>query len=533
MPRPALWLGPLEAVLWILQILVLLLAWRGPNTASSQEPSKIGLLLALTGSWAWRLAYAFVLSSSGFWYFVADDTARWQLSYLWARHPYLITWDGVWQGATFYIHGLAMQLVPDPLVASKLVTSVLVGLPLVGLLVFTQALWRDRLLSIAAVVVAAPWWLHILLGTGALAELPTTGLILAGAGLLFKALARPGPAHPALLFASATCFSAATAFHIVAWMILLSILGGLLLYALGPGRREGSFSLRVWVWFSGVSLSYVAVWVLGCWVKFHDPLYFVRHYAQLNLISSGVLPLRERFLAYPWAIAYSLWPVAPALIIGLFLALSESSPAARRHRAALGIAAGGFVIMVASALRGNPGGHPFRSTLPFATFLLPFALVPYCRAARNASWSHWKRAEPRRVAGAIALVLLSGTWILDNQQKLFTRQRLANDLDADAIALGAWLRLEMIRPQSLRPVPDGLPIRLWHSQPDQFRSLAIVYASGNPGWIEQWHAPATPGIDSLRPGQYLITDQPVADPRIEKVTAIGRYAVYLRLADRR
>src|SRR5512132_128160 len=104
---------PVEVTGWIAQSVAILWLfrkdasrsdgwWRGPE-------ARLALALALCLGWAWRLVYQFVLASSGFWYFVADDPCRWLLAYGWSREPFLITWDGIWQGATFYLHGLAMR----------------------------------------------------------------------------------------------------------------------------------------------------------------------------------------------------------------------------------------------------------------------------------------------------------------------------------------------------------------------------------------------------------------------------------------
>jgi len=91
----------LDGILWSLQALVLILAWRaGRRTGEEPEPSLTPerCLIAILVAWIWRLIYLFVLSSRGFAYLVPDDVARWLLSWGWSVSPYLISWDGIWQG---------------------------------------------------------------------------------------------------------------------------------------------------------------------------------------------------------------------------------------------------------------------------------------------------------------------------------------------------------------------------------------------------------------------------------------------------
>src|SRR6185295_13011745 len=212
-----------------LQAVVLVLAWRAER--SPEAPEALALTwercaIAILVAWSWRLVYVFVLASSGFQYLVPDDVARWLLSWGWSESPYAVTWDGIWQAGTFYVHGTAMAFLNDPLAASKFVSAFYNLLPLIGIFVLTQGLYRNLVFACVAVVAAAPWWLHILLGTGAMTEMPVTGLMLAGVGLLLLALderTRERDSARALLGA-AFCFLAATAFHIVAWMMLAGFL---------------------------------------------------------------------------------------------------------------------------------------------------------------------------------------------------------------------------------------------------------------------------------------------------------------------
>src|SRR5664279_3796995 len=172
-----------EIVLWVLQIAIILYVIRRPGRIHEDKSvSPVACAFVLLLAWNFRLIYEFALGSSGFWYFVGDDPSRVLMSYSWSRDPFFITWDGIWQGGTFYLHGAAMRVVRDPMFASKMVSAFYGLFPLLGLYVFTQGLYRNRKLSLAAVLVTAPLWLHLLMSTGALAEMPMVGLMLTGVG---------------------------------------------------------------------------------------------------------------------------------------------------------------------------------------------------------------------------------------------------------------------------------------------------------------------------------------------------------------
>src|SRR4030095_7658699 len=247
---------------WIAQVAAVALLLRARNRRAGALPGKettyLVSALVISLAWCWRLAYQFVLEGSGFWYYVADDPCRWLLAWSWAEHPYLLTWDGVWQGATFYLHGLAMRLGPDPLTASKFVSAVYPLIGFLGLFVFALGLYRDRVLATASVAVAAPWWHHILLGTGAMSELRVLGFVLGGTGLFFIALRSAEPRRRVLLLLSALSFAVGTAFHVIAWMWLTVFLLVAFGYAISKEGRT-RFGPGSWVAFAIVATSYCVV----------------------------------------------------------------------------------------------------------------------------------------------------------------------------------------------------------------------------------------------------------------------------------
>ncbi len=515
---------PVELAGWAAQIaaigFLLLFGVRASELRGPPVPTDVACALVLALGWAWRLLYQFVLASSGFWYFVADDPCRWFLAWQWAVNPYVITWDGVWQGATFYVHGLAMRIGSDPLVGSKFVSALYPLIALLGIFLFTQGVYRDRTLAAASVIFLSPWWLHILLGTGTMTELPVLGFLLGGAGLFFIGLRSVGRRRRLALAFAAASFAIATAFHIVAWMALATILAVAFVSAATRGRDRG-FGLQAWLVFLLLATSYCWLWFIGCWIKFGQPLAFIRNYAETTRVIASAIPLGRRLLSYPEALVFSVFGFLPLAVYGVISGVVRRSEERNRVRCVIAAAAAFLLILVAASVR-NPGGPPFRLTITLAGALVPISLAPLRLLARTTANS---RHDRRSLARLAVLAFIAVSWFLGNHLKTIGLPHSVQSLDADAISLGVWIRQEIAAPQTLDRASLDLPIRLWLHEPSLDRFLGIVYASGLPSRVQEWKGP-NPGISSMKRGQYLVTDRAVDDPALAPQKRHGRYTVY-------
>lgn len=519
----------LDWILWGLQGVVLVLAWRQRLRSGSAEARSLTwerCVIAILLAWTWRLVYAFVLASSGFWYLVPDDVAKWLLSWGWSVSPYLITWDGIWQGGTFYLHGAAMTVLQDPLVASKFVSAVYNLLPLIGIFVLAQGLYRNARLSCVAVVAAAPWWLHILLGTGTMTEMPVTGLILAGVGLLLLALdARTGERDAGVaLIGAAFCFLAGTAFHLVAWMMLVAFL---LVFARRLLSTPKASVRRLLPLFLGISFSYCLAWILGCWIKFGSPLAFMEAYDANNLKHGGLLPLAMRARAYPLAFLYDAWLILPALAAGVIGAWSDRDERRWRERVVIGGAAATLMILTASAIVGSPSNIlPVRSPVTIVAVLFPIAVT-----AVAAAWpAGWRPLRPSRGGRLplVAVLVLGVAWVVVNHERTFQWVRSQQTLDPDAVAMGAWLREASAQPDGSGRVSNPRIVHVWVATSSAYPDYAIPYIFGFPGRVRS-HPPAE-GIgqvlSTVGRDEWLVTDRPVTQAGFEKIVTIGKYQVF-------
>jgi hypothetical protein len=518
----------LDWILWGLEVLALVLALRarglrppGETRSLTAERSAIAILLA----WSWRLVYVFVLASSGFRYLVPDDVARWLLSWGWSVSPYFVTWDGVWQGGTFFVHGAAMTVLHDPLVASKFVSAFYNLLPLVGIFVLTQGLYRNARLSSLAVVAAAPWWLHILLGTGTMTEMPVTGLMLAGVGLLLLVLDEKTRERNAVgaMIVSALCFAAATSFHLVAWMMLVSFL---VAFARPLLTSQNSVVRRRLPLFLGLSFSYCVVWVLACWIKFGNPLSSLTAYSAAFVNIGLRLPPAVRIRAYPLAFLYDAWLILPALGAGVIGAWVKRNETGRRERTVVIGVAATLAVMTGSAIVGNTTTLPARSTVPIVAALFPIALAAVA-GAWPIGWAPRQASKTQRLR-VVAVLVLAVAWLAVNHARTFQRVRSQQTLEPDAVAMGAWLRETLAQPDSLSRMPPKTVVHVWVATSSAYPDLSIAYLFGSPGEAAM-HGSAETGpqvMSQVRRGEFLLTDQSLTPPGFMPVVTIGKYRLF-------
>ncbi len=516
----------IQAAGWMTQaaavIALLLFSNRGHDPRPAASPRRASWAqgaLAVCGAWAWRLACLFLLASLGFHYSIPDDASRFYLSWGWYKQPYLITWDGIWQGGTFYVNGLAMHLIPDPLAAVKCVAVLFNLLALLGVFLFTEGIYRHQRHSILTVLFVAPWWIGVVLGGGTMPETPITGFVLGGAGLFLIGLSAAPRFQSLAWWAAALCFAAATSFHMVAWMVLGPILLVLLVYAWISQKQGGAFRLATWSWFAAVSVSYCVVWLIGCWVKFGSPFDAIERNARSLIKDSGITLLSARLSAYPRALLNNLWSLLPLLLFGIVWGCLRKGPDRGRVRTVLTTVSLGLGMLIASAVAANPDGHPNTTVALLSMALLPIALAPLSNLL---SLTH-THTPPQRIA-AIALVGLVGVfWAWDNQARAMRSLRAAGGPDTDAIAVGAWLRAEMLTPHLLDLGASAPPVRVWTDS--HLKDLAILYACGLLGRLEQWEPDADP-VDSMKQGQYLVTDREIQNTKLTLQFKLARYNVY-------
>jgi hypothetical protein len=266
--------GRLELIGWAMQILLIaVVVLRSDGRIRFQTPSVSLCALVIALGWAFRLAYLFALASGGLTYWIGDEPLRWLTTWEWMQGSQIGA--GIprnWMPGTYYVHGFSMWLTSDPLYGSKLVSATYALMSLVGVFVFAQSVFRDRVLSIACVIFQTPFWIDILLSVGTMTEMPTVGTMLGGGGALIAALRAPvGRRRMGLFVCAAVSFAIGTLFHFSAWILL----AGILLFVLPIFLREKHGSLitrfRSWIVFCAISTPYCLLWAVDTWARTGNP----------------------------------------------------------------------------------------------------------------------------------------------------------------------------------------------------------------------------------------------------------------------
>lgn len=523
----------LEIALWVLQTLFLGLYLRPalrPTTVWEPSWTFCGLALAL--AFGWRMAVTSVLFGTGYAFYWGDDPIRWAMAYDWTVAPYIMTWDGIWVGGGFYTVGWAIDCFGDPLLALRIIAVIHQILLIVGLFVFALGLTRRRIVACAAVLLAAPLWHHILLGSGAMTEVPRTGWMMLGAGMLLIGLRRPsGASRSCLMTAAGLSFVCATALHYSAWMFLTVILLALLAYAVREPGRQAGFGPVKWLAFSALSTSFCLVWAIASWVRFGAPWGFLQNQAGAMLGEWGHVDVVTRLLIYPAGLLLLLRPLAPLALAAVVAPwFGPANPEVRRVRVATLILGAVMLVLCLSTFRGGFPSVALRAMVGMSTAIL--VLVAWfafrCAAVGTAAPQSHRRWALGRLGSNGLLVVCALLWfVVQTTEVLGNRYRWSRPI-SDARAVGAWLYGEMHQPKHLPVSARSLPIRLW--LPDASRSNEyglILSGAGDLHRLQRFYAVDRPHLETMRPGQALVAQRPIVDPRVVKITTIGDYLVYV------
>jgi hypothetical protein len=622
---------------WGIQIL-LIAAIRSPGvrTIRLRSPGISFCILVLAMGWIVRLAYLFVLASGGFKYWIGDDPARFMAAWEWSRFGE-IRRTSAWMPGTYYLHGLAMSLGFDPLYSSKFVSVVYPVMSLAGVFAFAQAVFRDRVLSIACVIFLAPFWIDVLLSSGTMTEMPIIGAMLAGTGAFITALRAPlSPRRTLLLLGAALCFVVATMFHLVAWFQL----AGILLFTLPVFMMEPHGPVlsrfRSWSIFSAGSSAYCFFYVAERWITTGDPFrlfrrvrggsvfkiggptetldailrvatpgdfailgaallsfmlliglstrVLVRHlggigrrgpvllwtlravaaslaiaFFALSLGTFGrwldAVPARqlelvlENWLVYPASLLYCTYYYAPLVIHGVVTTFSRNRPSL--PKVVLTGIGGLLMILIASAISGGANLSPFRTVLTLSTALVPFTLAPFFGRRPDDVCTSESVATTPRLSWLVSLLLLLAFVQIASANHLRVFSELTGPsillrptsgpgtFRSDTLALGAWLRAEMENPGHLSKLNLSQPIRYSVAiEYMGYKRMVLKYYVGDPGRVSAPDAPSPTSlqarnelVESLAPGQILVTDYVLDDARLRPVIQIGQYFVF-EAADR-
>jgi hypothetical protein len=175
------------------------------------------------------------------------------------------------------------------------------------------------------------------------------------------------------------------------------------------------------------------------------------------------------------------------------------------------------------AMASNPTSPAYKATLPLAAALLPFAAVPIASTVRTLPGEPRVSRSHVAVAGLTALAV--ALWAGENHRQVMAYPARTDCTDPGAIAMATWLRSDITRFSGSTLASTPRPVRVWTG--NFLTNLTIAYVSGFPGRLELWPpASADPGMGSLSPGQYLLTNRSVADSRLISCGSLVDFRLY-------
>jgi hypothetical protein len=202
-----------------------------------------------------------------------------------------------------------------------------------------------------------------------------------------------------------------------------------------------------------------------------------------------------------------------------------------------------FGLLELTAAIGGANISPYRTVLPIAAAIVPFALAPFVRARPVAPGD--ASSARRRLAtrpGAVGVALLAAVFAIraaEGHRGVLAHPDAPLGVDPpgrglpDTEAVGRWLRAERFAPSVLEERSFALPIVLYVPTRglDWVTSWTMLeYQIGDPRWtapypVEQG-TPTGAFVPGMEPGQLLVAEGRVDHPRLRPVAVFGRYHVY-------
>jgi hypothetical protein len=389
---------------------------------------------------AWVLA-------QGFSHISDDDYARTVIAEQFAHAPRLDPSATSWLPLPFWLEGGAMMVAGRSLGVAR---TVAVTLGVVSVCPPYLAMrWAQvpRSSAVIAVVIAMalPWgaWL-----SAATVPEAWSGALVAAAAIAMAGRGAEPLAAAALMAASLSRYEAWPACAVLATI------------SVGRAQREG----RLWR-YGTCALVTVAGPIAWLWWNAHShgsALYFVSRVSSFrHAIGAADLPVRDKLLGYPRALAYETPEVAALGLVGAAGMVHSGMLRARWRSAATVVAAIGAFLVVGDLGDGAPTHHPARALCAAWWILVGMgvdAMVVFADGLRSIPW---RRAF--RAAAALSAV----SWCAWLPARWYASPGRSESERRDAqIARGLDLRM--------RSVPSAV------IEPCSFEHFALIAAWGEP-----------------------------------------------------
>lgn len=426
-------------------------------------------------------------------YFVGgDEYCRADFAFQWAWDPYLATGDHVWLPGQFYILGL-LYLILNNMAIGVLLAGTVGSLLTVWLVAeLAWRLWRSVPAAAGAALLAGTHPFLMVMAQSPMSEAFFLPLHLAALLLVWLAFFPGSPAtaadeapeafphrhrRPLLLLGAAACTGLGTMFRYEAWytgFLLGLLVSGFCAYS---GYRRNWAAAGLYAAAAVVLAAWPLVWMASAYLKFDDPLVFLRKTIEVNEQTNWDNDYSNRlalFFTYPRALyedhfPHLLLPLAGLILAGVF----------RRKRVFIffGIIAVMMIMgMVATSRSGLGSSYRDRMTL---FLLLP--LVAVGGGPIGAAWEATRRLGAWHWVGQAAVALILLVFAVDRFDAAWDRRTNAWRVHPEVLGLVRVLEAE--DDPSRAQVPDYPRIL-----PDGIRMLVYTGGRAEEFWMMRYHS---------------------------------------------
>ena len=304
----------------------------------------------------------------------SNGPARVWIAWEWLSDPEIIT-HGVWGPLHFYLIGIAMALVEDPIYSPIILHIVIAVFTPILVFVFTKNEFGSQR---AALVVAATYALYPIAvrnSVQARAEVPFVFFILLS--MIFVSFARRKDGQWKHVIAAGISLTLACMLRYEGWMLIPLI--GVLLW------RKPQFMIA----FASVAMIHPVMWMIGNAVHFDDPLYPITFASNWELGAMGkgqysfeFSSIMQRAMIFPKKIL-----IGVTVLLGLVCVLGAVLALLKHERGVIWLIPllGLLCLMSLAVVRGSLVPK-FNYTASLGTMLFPFSAVVYKHMGIDA-WS--------------------------------------------------------------------------------------------------------------------------------------------------
>jgi len=405
-----------------------------------------------------------LLLSTGFTAMWSDDPTRWLIALDWSQRPWFAMQEHVWLSMSFYVYGIAIKVIPDPLIATRFVNLLVSMASIYAMYLFGSRLFKNKNIGLAAAFIFATIPMHTWLSVMTMSDVFYLMFMGSSLGLFLDYINRFSKGNPerarksALLMGFSVMGLTATRYEgwILAFCIALAF--WIHWFAAKPYKKglEGKLLFHVTL----LMAVYPVLWMLSSWIDLGSPLGFFRNQARYNELGNAPFKSNapiDKIMRYPRELYSNFGYLLPFSVLGFIMAFYHA-----RKRALLGFGAGialvYIILMEVSVLVGGTSMALSRCVQYFIFLLIPFTLYPVFVLLE----SEKPKNRNLKIVFLSALSLPLVLYVLGNIPGNIKWSR--HGWEGEGTVMARYLQTELRNPEDFPFLKNGNKIVIWTNQ---------------------------------------------------------------------